>query len=255
MAVAETMIATDGVLYAGVSAFRQISGKQQGAWWGKMRARFFSKSASEEQAKQNSVILTAPVIPDPELARGAIAASVSLGCAVVGVLLFTPAHYLCIPVLIYMASPAAEEAYADLVEERSISRAALEIVAVAFCLAQGAYLVGSLGFALYYKGRQWWQEKTTQKKLITWLLPKTISVRREGVEMEVVYSELQPGDIITISTSEIAPAAGVIVEGVAWMVQCTEQADSAPIIKRVGSHVQLADLVLVGHIQIRYNFS
>ncbi|MEZ4706675.1 MAG: hypothetical protein R3A44_05700 [Caldilineaceae bacterium] len=186
------------------------------------------------------------------LQHGVRTSSLSLGLASAGLFFFAPLQYATIPVLIYMGAPSARHAYDMLHEQGRPSRALAETAVLAICLGGGWYLVGSLGFWLYFLGRLNRHNRGAAR------LPHSVqlrpsSARRLNGDAETVAPThaLQQGDQVLVGTSETVPVDGVIVEGVAWIQPsgCSDVAGCRLL--RAGDRVMAADLVIAGQLSVR----
>lgn len=189
--------------------------------------------------------------PDANARRNLQAASLSLGLAATGLLL-PPVQFAAIPTLIYMGIPAAQEAYATLRHDRRAGRALGETVALAGCLAGGVYLIGSLGFSLYYLGRtrQQHQEGASSCADDAWRLPESVTLQCARGVTTVARHELQPGDRFVVRSGEVVPADGLIVEG-SGLVKSAGLADGTEQMKQPGDCVAAMDVVTLGALSIQ----
>jgi len=187
-----------------------------------------------------------------DLHHGLQRSTISLGLASTG-LLFPPLRYASIPVLLYMGTPSAQEAYSILVTEKRSSRALAETVALAACLAGGFYWVGSLGFTLYYLGRTLQQKEQSEQTAAEERapLPHTAQLLCEGGDVTVAIGDLQIGDVIVVHSGEVAPATGLITEGVAWLKSSLLVGSNTEIFKRAGDMISATDIILVGRICVQ----
>ncbi|MBP7961851.1 MAG: hypothetical protein KBG20_00255 [Caldilineaceae bacterium] len=182
--------------------------------------------------------------------RGLRTSSFSLGMAALGHFVFPPLAYASIPALIYMGVPSAQTAYAVLRHERRGSVALAETAALGVCLASGAYLAGSLGFCLYYLGRSVLPARPPARETAR-SLPITAHLCQDGVQLDVVAASLRQGDLVMVPTSEIIPADGLIVEGVAWIKSPLCAGDGVELRKGPGDSVCTGDLVMIGSVRLR----
>ncbi len=94
--------------------------------------------------------------------------------------------------------------------------------------------------------------KTSQaiSKLID-LAPKTASVLRDGVEVEVPVEEVRTGDRIVVRPGESIPVDGVITEGSSAIDESAITGESIPVEKREGDSVVSATLNRTGSFTFR----
>lgn len=188
---------------------------------------------------------------DGNARRNLQAASLSLGLATTG-LLFPPAQFAAVPTLIYMGIPAAQEAYVTLRHDRRTGRALGETVALAGCLAGGFYLIGSLGFSLYYLGRTFQQrrERAAPGSDDAWQLPETVTLHRARGATTVARHELEPGDRFLVRSGEVIPVDGLIVDG-SGLVKSAGLADATEQMKQSGDSVSAMDVVTLGALCVQ----
>ena len=183
--------------------------------------------------------------------RNAKAAAINSCIAAAGVLWFPSLHLVATAGLLYMSIPAAQQAYDALVVERRGSAALVETLAMAGILVRGADLVGSLGFSLYYLGRAALDDKESQLRWQqAWQPPQVVRVQRDGIECQITVDDLQPDDHVVLCSGEMAPVAGRVVEGMAWIDRRPTTSQEETHILEVDSTIEPANLVLVGRITI-----
>jgi hypothetical protein len=253
--VVATLVITSGLLYAGVSAYRRLPRMQFQHRWETLRQRFIAKPSPVVKGTVQPApvvdCVTATTTEEVDLNRNLASASFSLGCATVGALLYPPAHYLCIPTLVYMAVPVAKDAYTEWMEEQRIGGSAAETTLLVVCLVQGAYFVGSLGFSLYYLGRKWSHAQRTKKALSSAQIPAArFCVQRDGLALELPIDQMQAGDLVIIGAGEIPPNNGIIMQGIAWVSPYGTSDMTTAFVKKTGCPIYRTDLVLAGRIGI-----
>lgn len=86
---------------------------------------------------------------------------------------------------------------------------------------------------------------------LTDLAPKTATVLRDGVEVEVPVGELAVGDIIVIRPGQSIPVDGVIVEGSSAVDESALTGESIPVAKSVGDQVISATLNKAGSFKFQ----
>jgi Cu2+-exporting ATPase len=81
--------------------------------------------------------------------------------------------------------------------------------------------------------------------------PRKVWVVKEDVEIEVPFSSIQVNDIVAVSTGEVIPIDGMIIEGMATIDQHTLTGESQPVEKSISEQVFASTLVVTGKIKIR----
>ena len=74
------------------------------------------------------------------------------------------------------------------------------------------------------------------------LAPKTASVRRNGMELEIPVEEVRVGDLVVVRPGQAIPVDGVVVEGQSTVDESALTGESLPVDKSVGDHVSAASI-------------
>ena len=102
---------------------------------------------------------------------------------------------------------------------------------------------------------KWLEEKSKRKtgdeieKLIK-LMPKTVSVEKNGSIVQTPFSDITVGDILIVKQGEYIPVDGKIIEGNAFIDRSAITGESLPIELSEGDAVTGADIVKSGFIKI-----
>ena len=83
------------------------------------------------------------------------------------------------------------------------------------------------------------------------LAPKTATVERSGVEMEIPVEEVVPGDIVVIRPGQSIPVDGVILEGRTSVDESALTGESLPVEKTVDDRVIAATVNKNGSVKFR----
>lgn len=83
------------------------------------------------------------------------------------------------------------------------------------------------------------------------LAPQTARLLREGVEVEVLTEQVQPGDTVVVRPGEKIPVDGQVVAGQASVDQSTLTGESMPIEASLGAKVYAATLLVQGSLRLR----
>jgi hypothetical protein len=135
-----------------------------------------------------------------------------------GVLYYPPLRLVCIPAFLYLGIAPTHRVYVIWRQEGRFSPLAAESVLLAFCLVQGYFLVGAVGFSLYYLGQVMAEAKRqVPDARSTWQPP--LWAWRQSADGEVVtlVNCLQVGDTVVVHAGEMVPLAGVVSSGTAWV--------------------------------------
>lgn len=173
-----------------------------------------------------------------------LTATLSLGLAAAARLVYPPLSYASALALVYMGTPAAQNAYDDLTAGRTIKRAFVETATLTVCLAQGHLLVGSLAFSLYHAGRLLYRQRTQQRQRLAQLVRI-----QEGDQ--VVYhplTKVQQGAHLLLVAGDLAPLTGRVVEGKALVNQQPFTAQVKEAILQAGDDLTAGTLIVIGNL-------
>lgn len=81
------------------------------------------------------------------------------------------------------------------------------------------------------------------------LAPKTATVLKNGVEVEIPVAEVRQGDILVVRPGQSIAVDGVIIEGSSAIDQSALTGESIPIEKTVGDHVIAATINKTGYFK------
>ena len=81
--------------------------------------------------------------------------------------------------------------------------------------------------------------------------PKTAFVVRDGVEIEVLVSEIRVGETIAVKPGGMIPVDGVVTEGKATVNQSSVTGESMPVEKEAGGDVLSGSIVELGAIRVQ----
>ena len=83
------------------------------------------------------------------------------------------------------------------------------------------------------------------------LSPKTATVRRDGVEMEVAVEDVRLGDTVIVRSGGRIPVDGTVLSGRASVDQSALSGESVPVEKAVGDTVAAATINTEGYLEFR----
>lgn len=258
------MTLTGGLMAAGYMTYRRSSsrnskvssnakakppGNRLTEWLGRKHKN--EQNADQTKAADGAEVFTRHT--DSASLFGLRTSAISLGLATIGTSVFPPLTYACIPTLIYMGIPPAQEAYESLQKDGHMSLALAETAALGICLAGGYLWAGSLGFCIYHLGRTLVSRHTEKEALPkTRHLPAEVVYRYENeMRVEVPVNALHKGDRISLETGEISPVTGVIVEGKAWLKAAALPQSGTEVWKEVGDQVHVMDVITIGRICVQ----
>ena len=176
----------------------------------------------------------------------------SLPIAAVAQFAFPPLLPAAAVVFAYTSIPTFKEAYKVLFKEKRLGVDVLDSIVVVGCLGTlaifpGAVLCWCLGFGRVLVKRT----QDNSKKLLLNAFgkqPRYVWLYREGTEVQVNVDRLQKGDIIVVSTGEVVPVDGHVVEGMAMIDQHALTGESTPAEKGVGDRVFASTVMVAGKV-------
>ncbi len=150
----------------------------------------------------------------------------------------------------YTSIPTFKEAKVTLFDEKRLGVDVLDAVVVVGCLGTmaifpGAVLCWCLSFGRMLVKRT---EDDSKKLLLNAFgkQPRFVWLFKDGAEVQVSMDKLSQGDIIVVSTGEVVPVDGVVVEGMAMIDQHALTGESTPAEKGVGDRVFASTIMVAG---------
>lgn len=180
----------------------------------------------------------------------------TLGVATTSKLLYPPLQLACLPAFLYLGAAPAQSAYQSWRREERLTETIAESALLALCIVNGSFLVGSLGFSLYYLGKVV-ADRADQPKYVAagWQPPLWAWRQANNTETVTLVSCIQAGDTIVVHAGEMIPVAGVVTAGIAW-VRCqgaaaaTGDGTLTGVKVDTGHAVAVGTIVLVGTLHI-----
>lgn len=181
---------------------------------------------------------------DKSVQHGFLTATLSLGFATAARLVYPPLSYASALTLVYMGVPAAQAAYEELVDGRTINRSFIETATLTLCLAQGHLLVGSLAFSLYHAGRLLHRQYTQRRQQVA----QKVRVQEGDQVVDRLVVKVKQGERMLFGAGELAPLAGCVVEGRALVNQQPFTPQVKQMILQAGDALPAGSLILVGQL-------
>jgi heavy metal translocating P-type ATPase len=155
----------------------------------------------------------------------------------------------------YTSIPTFKNARAVLFEEKRLGVDVLDAIVVVGCMGTmaifpGAVLCWCLGFGRVLVKKT----QDNSKKLLLNAFgkqPRYVWLYRDGAEVQIAMDRLEPHDVIVVSTGEVVPVDGIIVQGMAMIDQHALTGESTPAEKGVGDRVFAATLMVAGKILVQ----
>ncbi len=185
-----------------------------------------------------------------------------MGLAVAGVSLYSLSVATGLPLLpavvvigIYNLWPWFKEAYETAVEEKKLK--IIHMLGLYFgCMwVGGFYLAGILGslFAVVCTKTHQLTQITARKGLtnVFGQQPSQVWIEVDGVEVEIPFEDIKPGDTLMLCSGQMVPVDGVILTGEAQVDQHRLTGESQPVEKTEGDMVLATSVIIGGKIRVR----
>jgi len=250
-----SMILFGGAITAGISLYKQIQHK-------KVKTNLSTKAGFKKPKKEPKNLSKVDEYKDKndiavekEINRYITVSSISLVLTTLGALAYSPLTVLSIPFLIYACVYRLKETYSITVNERQISAALVDSIAIVGTMITGNYFATALFLTFYYYSRKLLRktEDHSRKHLINIFgkQPRSVWVISNGVELEIPFNKLKQSDIVVVNAGETIPIDGRISSGTANIDQHVLTGESQPIEKGQDDNVFASTVVLEGQIYIR----
>lgn len=148
------------------------------------------------------------------------------------------------------------EAEQALIQKRQVININV-VYAVMFlsCIATNQYFVAGYWDMLYFYAtklkRKLEDQSKNQLMNVFEQQPHTAFVLKDNVEIEMPLEAIELNDIVIVSSGEVVPIDGVIINGTATLDQHALTGESQPAEKEVGDRVFAATVVITGRVDIR----
>ncbi len=189
------------------------------------------------------------------LNRNLLYSLAAFGSVALGGWLLPASLFLTVPLSFLLTVPIYYRAYDSLSRHRSVNHHILSAINVTGIWLGGFFIPATLGALIYYVAEKLLM--VTQDRSYKGLAnifgqqPKFVWVVTDGVEVEIPFEQIQPGDIVLVSAGQMAPVDGVIVDGLASIDQHMLTGEAQPAEKTVGDTVLASTIVLAGQIQVK----
>ncbi len=192
---------------------------------------------------------------DQQLTRQRNLSLVTLGLLSGGTLLSMPLLTVAgVPLLLYNSWGFVATGVRQMVRERRVGVESMNSIFGATLLSFGYLTPLAFVQLLYFSGEQFVlrTRHLAQPQLETILreMPRLVWVRQNGVEVSRPLEAVQVGDAVVISSGEIIPVDGQVVEGYAIVDQQPLTGETQPITRRTGEAVFAATTVQTGRLVI-----
>jgi Cu2+-exporting ATPase len=189
------------------------------------------------------------------LNRNLLYSLTAFGSVALGGWLLPASLFLTVPLAFLLTVPIYYRAYDSLSRHRRVNHHILSAINVTGIWLGGFFVPATLGALIYYLAEKLLM--VTQDRSYKGLAnifgqqPKSVWVVTDGVEVEIPFEQVQPGDIVVVSAGQMAPVDGIIVDGLASIDQHMLTGEAQPAEKTVGDTVLASTIVLAGQIRVQ----
>ncbi|MEM7127074.1 MAG: hypothetical protein AAF702_12155 [Chloroflexota bacterium] len=237
-----TVILVGGAIGAGWGAYQYANKPSANRWW----KQLWMQVRSVPLVKQLKPIHTiAPHITQIKPHGDLLMATALVSVIAVARTNVVPFRYIAAPMLLYRGFPAIQATVEAIQHERTTVVVLLETTALVIILAQGAWLSGSVGFALYHL-MKWWLVQVKRGDLTE--STSLFLIKRYDKETQVSLEHLRPGDWVSILASQEVPVDSRVTEGVAWVRHQLESGEQKFNTVKRGDLLTKDTLVLAGSL-------
>lgn len=241
-------------LYA-VSAMRQ---KSRGA---KAQQRKISeKNGGSDKSRQGLNVSDQTKVPvqtnraSSNGQKNMVVASASLGLAATGGLLYPSIGFLSVPGIVYCTMPRFRRTW-DQLKQKKVSSDTMIAITVSGCVVCGYFFIASVAVFVNVLAQKLLSKITNDSrgKLIDIFRqsPEFVWILADGAEVRIPFEQIKEGDIAVVSSGEVVPADGTVVEGTASIDQHILTGEATPAEKGIGKPVFASTIVLSGRICIK----
>jgi heavy metal translocating P-type ATPase len=157
-------------------------------------------------------------------------------------------------VFMYSVLPTFRKAR-DTLGERRLGVDVLDSIVVIACLLTGQVFAGAVLAWCLSAGRTLLDKTRDDSKVrllsVFGKQARFVLVWRDGMEIETALEKLRPGEVVVVSTGEVVPVDGEVIEGTALIDQHVLTGESAPSEKSVGDTVFASTVMLAGKLLVR----
>ena len=237
-------IASSTIAFIGLKLFHHIK---------KVKPTVLSPQSSQEK------LLFANNDPEEKTAthRAWIIASGSLFFTILGILFYPSLLFISVLGITYNLVSIWQSVLKLLFQEHRLNVNMIEAVTVSGLLITRHYLAAALIDWIFYSLR-WlaFKVKTDfQESLLSLfgIIPNSVWLWRNEVEIEVPLEEAQVGDIVVMHAGDIIPVDGTIVEGTVLVNQAVFTHDSQPVEKGIGDQLIAFTEIISGKVLVKLN--
>lgn len=226
-------------------------------WQGFMVAHvdpLFGSSRTAQLSEMGGIVIS----PREQALNRRIGLSVAcLAATGVGGAIFPPSLLLSVPIsFLVMVPPIFEMAQESRKRlNRQVTYHVVTSINLLLIWLSGLYNSGMVATLLFFTGEKLLAvvEDRSHKGLIAVFSkqPSSVWVLRDGVEVQIAFAEVEPGDLLVVQAGGFMPVDGVVVDGLASIDQQMLTGEAQPVERGPGDPVYASTLVLSGKVQVR----
>ncbi|WP_026505951.1 heavy metal translocating P-type ATPase [Butyrivibrio sp. NC3005] len=154
-----------------------------------------------------------------------------------------------------MATKFVYKGLACLFKSKKLEVPVLDATAISVSLLTGDYETASSVMFLLGIGdllEEWTHKKSVDDLARSMALKSDkVWLRKDGIEVQVPFSQIVPGDTISVRVGSVIPFDGTIVDGQAMINQAALTGEGIPVAKETGAYVYAGTVLEEGDILLR----
>jgi len=172
---------------------------------------------------------------------------------------YPPVALLSLGVFTYTAIPYLKRMEKSLIEEEKIDGYVLYGIADMMTLGLGRYATAAFGVGLVHTAHYVIsnaQDKSKKMMIDVFAQqPQYVWILHDGVEIEIPLESLSENHIVVVTTGEVIPADGIVIQGIATVDQHALTGESQPAEKELGDRVFASTVLMAGRIHVKVDRS
>lgn len=169
--------------------------------------------------------------------------------------IYPPSLLVTVPLAFTTMLPTYAAAIDSVRQQRTVTYQVVSAINVTGIWLGGFYIPAMAASLLFFMGEKLLliTEDRTKKELISVFSqqPQTVWLLRDGTEQSLPIAEVMPGDVVVVSTGELMPVDGTVMQGLAAVDEQVLTGEAQPVDKAPGDSVFAATLVCAGKVYVR----
>ena len=182
-----------------------------------------------------------------------ISAGIGLSLATTGIFIFPPLSLLSVPFLVYSGRNVFLKSFQLIKEGKFSTESLITITLFGAILLKRFFIANLIAFLVRYAtflANKITDDTRANLESLFGQHPSHVWILVDTVETEITFDELKVTDIVIVQSSEMIPADGVIINGMASIDQHILTGEANPVEREKGDEVFASTLVLSGKIYI-----